>query len=70
MEVKVVHDYMGWIALSSAISCHLLSTSHYGVEKSWYANKWFWLGLFGNLPALVAFIAHMFLSRRTSSTSP
>jgi hypothetical protein len=71
VECTVVHDFVGWFALSSAISCHLLSRSHYGVHQSWYANKWFWLGLIGNVPALIAFIAHMFLSRKAvSPTSP
>jgi hypothetical protein len=71
MEPTVVNHTLGLYGLSSAICCHLLSRRHYGVVESWYANKWFWLGLIGNLPALVAFVAHMFLSRKaTSPTSP
>jgi hypothetical protein len=67
MEVTVVNHSLGLFALSSAIGCHLLSRTYHGVVKSWYANKWFWLGLFGNLPALVAFVAHLFLSRGRSA---
>jgi hypothetical protein len=70
MQVTVVNNAVSVFALSSAIGCHLLSRAHYGVAKSWIANKWFWIGLFGNLPALVAFIAHMFLSRKALSPSP
>jgi hypothetical protein len=36
---------------------------HYEDAASWIANKWFWAGLFGNLPALVAFLGHVLLSR-------
>jgi hypothetical protein len=57
-------DIAGIFALSSAISCHLLSKSYLKVTKSWIANKWFWAGLFGNLPALVAFLGHVFFSRK------
>jgi len=57
-------NMMCWFALSSAIGSHLLSRSHLQAEESWYENKWFWAGLFGNLPALVAFIAHIVLTRR------
>jgi hypothetical protein len=64
MEIKVAQDIIGVFGLSSAISCHLLSKSHYGVKKAWIANKWFWARLFGNLPALVAFLGHIFLSRK------
>jgi len=56
-------NILGGFALSSAICCHLISKTHYGVTKSWIANKWFWAGFFGNLPALVAFVAHIYLSR-------
>jgi len=57
-------DIAGIFALSSAISCHLLSKSYLKVTKNWIANKWFWAGLFGNLPALVAFLGHVFFSRK------
>jgi len=54
MDVITGPNILGVFALSSAISCHLLSRRHFGVTKSWIVNKWFWAGLFGNLPALVA----------------
>ena len=50
-------NMFGLFALSSAIGSHLLSKYHFSVENSWYENKWFWAGFFGNLPALCAFIA-------------
>jgi len=56
----------GVFALSSAICCHLISRRHYGVTRSWIVNKWFWAGFFGSLPALVAFVAHVYLSRGRS----
>jgi len=52
MEVTTFSEIIGIFALSSAISCHLLSKAHFGVTKIWITNKWFWAGLFGNLPAL------------------
>ncbi|MEA1913323.1 MAG: hypothetical protein U9N06_05775 [candidate division WOR-3 bacterium] len=54
-------NFISLFTLSSAISCHLLSKTHLGVKKGWFANKWFWAGLFGNLPALIAFLGHIFL---------
>ncbi len=56
----------GFIVLSSAICCHLLSKAHLGVAKGWIVNKWFWAGLFGGPPALVAFLGHIFLSQNKS----
>lgn len=56
-------NFIGLFALSSAICCHIMSKAHFRVTKSWIANKWFWAGLFGNLPALVAFLGHISLSR-------
>jgi hypothetical protein len=53
-------DMFGLYALSSAISSHLITRHHMNVEKSWYENKWFWAGLFGNLPALLAIVAHVY----------
>ncbi|MFQ6114820.1 MAG: hypothetical protein ACE5NG_12190 [bacterium] len=66
MEIKILNDIFAVFAVSSAISCHLISKEHYGVTKSWFNNKWFWAGLFGNLPALVAFLGHVFLTREES----
>jgi hypothetical protein len=60
-------DIIGLFALSSAICCHLISKSHFGVAKSWIANKWFWAGFFGNLPALVGFLSHVLLSRKAQA---
>lgn len=60
-------NFVGLFALSSAICCHLLSKSHFKVEKSWIANKWFWAGFFGNLPALIAFSGHIFFSKKGAS---
>ncbi len=57
-------NLLGLFALSSAICCHLISKAHFGVTKSWITNRWFWVGLFGNLPALVAFLGHIYLSKR------
>lgn len=59
-----LNDLIGIFALSSAICCHLLTKTHMTVTKSWFANKWFWAGLFGNLPALVAVLGHILLSRK------
>jgi len=64
MEFKIGSDLIGLFALSSAVCCHLISRAHFGVTKSWYNNKWFWAGFFGNLPALLAFLGHIFLSRK------
>jgi hypothetical protein len=50
--------------IPSAIACHLLSKFHYDVKKCWIANKWFWLGFFGSFPALVAFIAHIYFTKK------
>lgn len=62
MNVEIYHhDVVGAFALSSAVCCHLLSKHHQHVDDPWYSNKWFWAGLFGNIPALIAFIAHLFL---------
>ena len=60
------HDVAGAFALSSAICCHLLSTHHHGVNEPWYSNKWFWAGLFGNIPATIAFGVHLLLIRGKS----
>jgi len=57
-------NFIGLFALSSAICCHLISKAHFVVTKSWITNKWFWAGFFGNLPALVAFLGHVLLSRK------
>jgi hypothetical protein len=64
MEIKFASDIFAVFALSSAISAHLISKSHYGVTKSWFANKWFWAGFFGSLPALVALLGHIVLSKK------
>jgi len=58
---------IGLFALSSAICCHPISKSHFGVAKNWITNKWFWAGFFGNLPALVAFLGHIFLSPKAQT---
>ncbi len=58
------YNFAGLFGLSSAICCHLLSKAHHGVGKSWYSNKWFWAGLFGSLPVLIAFLGHVFLSKK------
>ena len=58
-----MRDFIGLFGLSSAICCHLISTSHFDVKESWYANKWFWAGFFGNLPALIGFLAHIHFSK-------
>jgi hypothetical protein len=34
----------------------------------WIGNKWFWAGLFGNVPALIAFVAHIFFSKKGGTT--
>ena len=60
-------NFIGLFGLSSAICCHLISKTHFEVKESWYANKWFWAGFFGNLPALVAFVAHVALSRKAQA---
>ncbi|MBW1716241.1 MAG: hypothetical protein JRJ77_10530 [Deltaproteobacteria bacterium] len=57
-------NFVGLFALSSAICCHIMSKAHFGVARSWITNKWFWAGFFGNLPALVAFLGHIFLSHK------
>jgi hypothetical protein len=56
-------NFIGWFALSSAICCHIISKVHYGVTKAWISNKWFWAGFFGNVPVLIAFLGHIFLSK-------
>jgi hypothetical protein len=61
----VIIDAWGLFAVSCAVSCHLISKKHHAVTKGWYENKWFWAGFFGTLPALVAFVGHVFLSRKT-----
>jgi len=64
---KEMESIVGVFALSSAICCHLISKTHHGVTRSWVTNKWFWAGFFGSLPALVAFLAHVYLSRGRSN---
>jgi len=59
-------DFVGWFAISCAISCHLISKKHHGVTRSWFANKWFWLGLLGNLPVLIGLLGHIYLLRTKS----
>jgi hypothetical protein len=64
MNVEIHHhDVAGAFALSSAVCCHLLSKHHHNVTEPWYSNKWFWAGTFGNIPAVIAFSAHLFLLR-------
>lgn len=63
MEVEYGSDLLGVFALSSAIGAHVLVTRHHGVEKSWWEDRFFWMGLFGNLPALVAVSVHLVLER-------
>jgi len=55
---------IGLFALSSAISCHFISRSHLRVDRNWITNKWFWAGLFGNLPAMLAFFVHVHFERQ------
>ncbi|MCK4352024.1 hypothetical protein KAW65_01305 [candidate division WOR-3 bacterium] len=62
--MECANNFIGLFALSSAICCHLISKIHFGVTKSWIANKWFWAGLFGNLPVLIAFLGHIFFSSK------
>lgn len=50
-------------AISSAVCCHLLSATHHGETEPWYYNKWFWAGLFGSLPAVIALVAHIHFTR-------
>ena len=69
MNVITGPNILGVFALSSAICCHLISKTHHGVTRSWVTNKWFWAGFFGSLPALVAFLAHVYLSRGRSDSS-
>ena len=59
--MQVNSDMFGVFALSSAISAHLLSKHNFHVDRNWYDNKWFWAGFFGNLPALIATIVHLYL---------
>jgi hypothetical protein len=62
-------NFTGLFALSSAICCHLLSKHHYGCTNVWIGNKWFWAGLFGNLPVLIAFAFHIFFSKKGAGTA-
>jgi hypothetical protein len=70
--MEVNGDMFVVFALSSAISAHLVSKHNFNVDRSWYDNKWFWAGLFGNLPALIAIITHLYLtgSGEEKSTEP
>jgi len=60
--MEVNGDMFGVFALSSAISAHLVSRHNFNVDRNWYDNKWFLAGFFGNLPALIAIIMHLYLS--------
>lgn len=57
-------NLVGIFALSSAVSCHIISQKHHGVTDSWITNKWFWIGFFGSLPALVAFLGYLILEKK------
>jgi len=57
------HDVAGAFALSSAICCHLLSKHHHHVTEGWLTNKWFWAGLFGNIPAVIGLGLHLLILR-------
>jgi len=51
-----------WLfAISSGIGSHLLTKEYLEETSPWYENKYFWAGLIGNLPALVAIIGHLVL---------
>ena len=56
MTVECSQNFIGLFAISTAVACHILSKIHLNLEIEWYKNKWFWAGLFGNLPALVALL--------------
>ena len=45
---------------------NIACSKYIGENKSWFRNKWFWGGLFGNLPVLIGLIAQIFLSRKDS----
>lgn len=64
MTVECSQNFIGLFALSTAVACHILSRTHMAVEREWYRNKWFWAGLFGNLPVLVGLIGHLLLVRK------
>ena len=70
MEIECTGNILSWFAVSSAICAHILSTLHMDVQESWYKNKWFWVGLLGNLPALVAMMGHLHLKKLDRSEPP
>jgi len=56
-------NILGAFGISSAICCHLLSKTHHEEIEPWYYNKWFWAGLFGSIPVLIALIAHIHFTK-------
>ncbi|MCD4829728.1 MAG: hypothetical protein K8R90_09910 [Candidatus Cloacimonetes bacterium] len=59
----------GLFAVACGISTYLIAHHHGGEQAEWHSSKWFWLGLFGNLPALVAYIGHLLLQQRQASSA-
>lgn len=49
-------------ALSSAIAAYHVTRIHLGVTNTWYKNRFFWYGFFGNFPALLGICAHVMFS--------
>jgi len=64
MEIEVNERIVGIFALSSAICSHLISINHHDVKSPWYSNKWFWAGLLGSFPALIALLGHIYFTKR------
>lgn len=59
--VTAIDRLIGIFGLSSAITGYVLARSFLHLKKAWYASRFFWLGLIGNLPALVGIVAYIFL---------
>ncbi len=61
-SVDAIRSIMAVWALASAIASYEIARIHLKIERRWYASRYFWLGLLGNIPALIGFAAHVHFS--------
>ena len=69
-SVDVIRGVMGVWAIASAIASYEIARIHLKIKAKWYASRYFWLGLLGNVPALIGFAAHVHFSLITGRKEP
>jgi hypothetical protein len=69
-SVDAIRQIMAVWALASAIASYEIARIHLKIKRSWYASRYFWLGLLGNIPALIGFAAHVHFSLMTGRKEP